>query len=322
MQQSPHASLPGWQLATGLLILVGLAIFLGPTLIGMRMAASEGARLRKTGADPGHVNPANQVDFFSTTELSTAWSHIIINGQGRQIPFMNAGQLNFDGLSHHVTALRALPGGGLAIIQERDPDFQGDRLPIREVYFGQHYNNAALVGMAGFQPIPGQDVVLEVDMQASPGFYGSAGAAFEPLGTLRPDGNFKDGIFTMFGVSFLGPNSSLRGQRNLIASLNLNWWPEQAQELPGVELTARHTYAIRLRWVSATEWLGLISVDGQEMSRMNLPPLGPLEVQLWGDNYLLLGDSAWLAPAVTQETGEIKRVIFYRVSVKTESRHD
>lgn len=321
MQHSPQFS-PVFVIGLALLGIAGFTVYLGPTLLGLRMAASERDRLHRTGADPGHINPAPLTETFVQQELSPAWSHVIINGQGKQIPFLNDGRLAFDGLQHHITRLHAIPGGGLSIAQERDPDFQGGPLPFWKVYFGGHYNNAALVGMAGFQPTPREDVILDVEMQASPDFYGSAGAAFEPLGTLQPDGNFKDGIFSMFGVAFLGPNSSLHSQRNLIASLNLNWWPEQAQELPGILITERHVYTIRLRWVNEKEWLGIIAVDGREYSRMRMPPLGPLEVQLWGDNYLLHGDSAWLAPTVSQENGNTKSINFYRVSLRTEGRDD
>ncbi len=49
-----------------------------------------------------------------------------------------------------------------------------------------------------------------------------------------------------------------------------------------------HEYEIRLRWISQTEWLGSVSVDDTEMCRMNLPAFGPVEVQVWSDNALVI----------------------------------
>jgi hypothetical protein len=48
-----------------------------------------------------------------------------------------------------------------------------------------------------------------------------------------------------------------------------------------------NTYQIRLRQVNEIEWLGTVSMDGTEMCQMMMPALGPMEIQVWSDNYLV-----------------------------------
>jgi hypothetical protein len=82
---------------------------------------------------------------------------------------------------------------------------------------------------------------------------------------------------------------------------------------------ALHTYQLRLRWVDERTWHGITSVDGQVVSTMTLPPLGPLEVQVWGDNYTL-GTSFSGTPQVGYQNGDTKWVHFETVSAWTEAR--
>jgi len=62
-----------------------------------------------------------------------------------------------------------------------------------------------------------------------------------------------------------------------------------------------HQYETRLRWISKTQWLGLVSVDGVKQCEIRMPPFGPLEVHVWSDNALVLSTpQRWweIAPAM------------------------
>ena len=96
----------------------------------------------------------------------------------------------------------------------------------------------------------------------------------------------------------------------------INWWPEDVRTL-GVDLYQPHTYQLRLHWVDEQNWLGVVSVDGQAPAFMNLPPLGPLELHIWGDNYLL--GSSWKGiPEISFQYGDEKWIRFEQVSAWTE----
>ena len=46
-----------------------------------------------------------------------------------------------------------------------------------------------------------------------------------------------------------------------------------------VDAHAWHNYEIRLRWISPTEWVGVVFVDGEQACpAVFMPALGPLEV--------------------------------------------
>jgi len=64
---------------------------------------------------------------------------------------------------------------------------------------------------------------------------------------------------------------------------------EKKKETRHIELNPElwNTYQTRLRQVSKIEWLGTVSMDGIEMCRMMMPALGPMEIQVWSDNYLV-----------------------------------
>jgi len=266
-------------------------------------------RLRQAGAEPDYINPLTQEETFEGIALSPVWAFDVINGAGK------VGHLP----QFHNTSVE-MRDESLYIVQHPDPDFGHENptaLPMSE-----QYNNAALVGFQGFQPTPAEDVLVQCDMQASPNFYGSAGFVVQPLGTLTPDGLFKgrfgNGAFDLFGITLLGPESSVFGASGATVQLAANWWPIKAQTLPGVDITQSHSYRLRLRWLDRRNWLGVIHVDGQEMTRMTLPPFGPLEVQIWGDNYLL--STHHNVPDIRFQNGETKWIRFTDVAVWTEAR--
>jgi hypothetical protein len=152
-------------------------------------------------------------------------------------------------------------------------------------------------------------VVLKFTSRVSEDSYGSAGVIFQPEGTLQKDGVFVK-PFDMFGVAVMGEESSAEGVSGALCTLALNWAPASVQALAIDARTTWHEYEIRLRWISQTEWLGIVSVDDTGMCQMTLPAFGPVEVQVWSDNALVIQQPRhwWeIAPAMDlkfQDGGE------------------
>ena len=294
-------------LTTAAIVVVVLAALYGPRLAGQFMAWQETQRLRKAGADPNHVNPPAQRENFENA-LAPVWAFNIINGSGQvgRAPAFHNTRVEIE--------------NGLVITQHFDPDFERESTAYAQPA-SQRYNNASLVGFQGYQPVPGEDVLFEARMQVSPNFYGSAGFMLQPQGTILPDGMFKgrfgNQAFTLFGVCFLGPESTLFGKSGATAQQVINWWPEIVQALP-VNMYEVHTYQLRLHWVDRQSWQGAVSVDGQVVSNMSLPALGPLEVHIWGDNYLF-GTTFSGTPQVDLQNGNSKWIRFESVSAWTET---
>lgn len=290
-----------------IVVIATLAVLFGPRLTGQFMSWQENQRLLKAGADPNHTNPSAQRENFEG-ELAPVWAFNIING---------AGQVGRAPAFHNT---RVEIENGLVITQDFDPDFERESTASAQPA-GQRYNNATLIGFQGFQPIPGEDVLFEARMQVSPNFYGSAGFMVQPQGTILSDGMFKgrfgNQAFTLFGVCFLGAESNLFGKNGATAQRVINWWPEVVETLP-VDMYETHTYQLRLHWVDARRWQGTISVDGQAVSEMSLPPLGPVEVHIWGDNYLL-GSTFSGTPRIELQNGDSKWIRFETIAAWTEA---
>src|SRR6266516_4361008 len=68
--------------------------------------------------------------------------------------------------------------------------------------------------------------------------------------------------------------------------LALNMWPS-TKEISDVNIYEPHEYEVRIRWVGEEKWIGIVSVDGEKKCQMEIPPFGPLEIQIWSDGYLL-----------------------------------
>jgi hypothetical protein len=300
-------------MSISLLILLALALLallawlFGPALTGQLMAWQETQRLQAAGADPRHLNPPLQKETFDDT-LSPAWAFSVINGAGQVGP----------GPAFHNTRLTL--DHGLTITQAFDPDFEHES-PKPGQPASQRYNNATLIGFQGYQPTPGEDVVFQARMQVSPEFYGSAGFMVQPQGTILSDGSFqgrfKNQAFTLFGIAFMGPESSLFGKSGATVQRVVNWWPELVWPL-AMDMHTLHTYQLRLHWVDARTWSGITSVDGQVLSELSLPPLGPLEVHIWGDNYRL-GTAFTGTPEIGFQNGPTKWVRFEEVSAWAEA---
>lgn len=276
---------------TALLVLTLPVLFAGlnfQQLYSAWTVWSETRRLAKLAGDTpdDFENPAPLTEDFENGLSLEFWDFTIINGAGlvSNETAWHAAEMVID----HQLTLR----------HSQDPEFLKEsaewRMPASE-----QYNNVTLIGGNGFQPTPSGDVLVEFTSRVDENFYGTAGVVLQPQGTLQADGRFAK-PFDMFGFSVIGRESSLNGLNGPVCYLALNWVPAQVETLH-VDPELWHTYQIRLHWISKTEWLGTMSADGAELCRMKMPAFGPMEVQVWSDNYLVNTRSrGWwqIAPAL------------------------
>jgi hypothetical protein len=255
-----------------LLVLIGLNY---RQIISAWMIRAETSRLEKTAMDTPdeYSNPAPLEDKFQEDLSPDFWKFSIINGGG-QVSHEDA---------WHAAAMTL--ENGLAINHFPDSHFESESSHPHQPA-AERYNNVTLIGASGYQPTPSTDVVLKFTATASENFYGTAGVIFQPIGTLQPDGIFAK-PFDMFGFSVIGPESSVQGVNGALCYLALNWVPVKVKALP-VDAQSLHQYEIRLRWISKTEWRGLVSVDGNSQCEIPMPAFGPVEVHVWSDNALVL----------------------------------
>jgi hypothetical protein len=245
-------------------------------------------------------NPPDAADSFDRT-LSDVWETRVINGSG----MVDAGP-EFSSGKYEIK------DGSLFFHLKNDPDFESKPVSKR-------YNNVALIGFRGYSPAPDRDIVALATMQAGPGFFGTAGIVFEPIHTLQQDGSFKPSApFNMFGASIIGSESNVYGHSGAVCSMALNWWPS-ASSMRDVDIYQPNTYEVRLKWLSEHSWLGIVSVGGTERCRMEVPPFGPVELQIWSDGYLLSTAPWWKLhlPQLGLQNGE-KYFRFDSVEVRTE----
>lgn len=170
----------------------------------------------------------------------------------------------------------------LVIQHSPDPDFAHENEKLPRAPAGEQYNNVTLISEGAFHPTASGDVVLQFSSKVSENFYGTAGVIFQQVGTLRKDGFFVK-PFDMFGFSVVGKESVIAGLSGPVCYLALNWIPAEVQALPA-NAASLHTYEVRLRWVSQTEWLGIMKVDDMEECQVRMPAFGPVEVHVWSDN--------------------------------------
>ena len=272
-------------------------------ILGFIGAQIEAMRLRENATRRDILdNPPDAADSFENI-LSDVWETRVINGSGMVDPGPEFSSGKYE-----------LKDGSLFMHLRTDPEFESKPVSKR-------YNNVALIGFRGYSPAPGRDIVARAIMQAGPGFFGTAGIVFEPENTLLPDGSFRPNApFNMFGASIIGPESNVYGVSGAVCSMALNWWPS-ASSLGDVDVYEPHTYEIRLRWLSTRSWLGIVSVDGQERCQMQVPPFGPVELQIWSDGYWLSTAPWWKLgmPQLNLQNGE-KYFKFDSVEVRSEYR--
>jgi hypothetical protein len=227
----------------------------------------------KEVADDFH-NPAAVEDHFAGRLSSDFWKFTVIDGEGK---------VSNESVWHSASILF---NQGLTIQHVADPMFGEESAKIAHKPAPEQYNNVTLIGGGNFRPTPSNDVVLRFSSTVSRSFYGTAGVIFQPAGTLQKNGLFAK-PFDMFGFSIAGKESSVMGANGPICYLALNWVPVNVTSLP-LDASTWHTYEIRLQWVSKTEWSGVLKVDDQIQCQMNMPALGPVEVQVWSDNAWVL----------------------------------
>ena len=219
-------------------------------------------------------NPSPLEDKFDGNLSTNFWKFSTINGAGRVS----------NEKSWHSTEIQVEEG--LSIYHSLDADFEHEKVKLPDAPAAGQYNNATLIGGGAFQPTPSRDVVLQFSSKVSENFYGTAGVIFQQVGTLQKDGMFVK-PFDMYGFSVAGKESSVTGVNGPFCYLALNWIPAQVQPLD-VDASTLHNYEIRLRWISQTEWLGILNVDDTEQCQMHMPAFGPVEIHVWSDNALVV----------------------------------
>jgi hypothetical protein len=284
-----------------ILLLALLILFLGLNyrqLVSAWIIHSETLRLSRQAADASNEfqNPEPVEDRFEGGLSPQFWKFTAING---------GGQVSND-MAWHAAAMTVQQG--LSIQHFPDPEFKKEDSDLTRQPAAGRYNNVTLIGGGGFRPTPSSDVVVKFSSRVSEAFYGSAGVIFQPLDTLRKDGVFAK-PFDMFGFAVMGDESPVHGNKGPLCYLALNWVPARVEALQ-VDARAWHEYEVRLRWISQTEWLGIVSVDDTGICQMPMPTFGPVEVQVWSDNALVIQQPRhwWeMAPAIDlkfQDGGE------------------
>jgi len=225
-------------------------------------------------ASDGFHNPVPMSDSFEEKLCQRFWKFSIINGNGKVS----------NEAAWHSAAMTCRDG--LTISHFPDPSFDTEDANLLQVPAAGRYNNVSLISDNSYHPLPSGDVVLKFSTRASENFYGTAGVIFQPVGTLQVDGRFIK-PFDMFGFSIAGKESSVKGINGALCYLALNWMPAKVDPLE-VDIHTFHEYEIRLRWVSKTEWLGIVKVDNSTMCEMPLPSFGPVEIHVWSDNFHVL----------------------------------
>jgi len=299
-----------------ILLLVLLFSFLGSNYRQLYSAwtiRSETKRLESLAVKTAKEfqNPSLVEDHFDESLSPVFWEFSVING---------AGKASNESAWH---AAEMTVDHGLTIHHFTDPDFEHENADLMQVPAADQYNNVTLIGGSGFRPSPTRDIVLKFTSKAGEPFYGSAGVIVQPVGTLQQDGEFAQ-PFDMFGFAVLGKESALDGIRGSLCYLALNWVPVQVDAVD-VDAQSRHTYEIRLHWISRKRWSGTVKVDGMVQCEIPLPAFGPVEVQVWSDNYLLISQPRrwWeIAPAMDlgfQNGGE-KEFQLGTIRISEESR--
>ena len=292
-------------------LLVPIVLFLGSNyrqLYSAWAVRSEMQRLANVAEDAPleFQNPPPLEDNFAGKLSADFWEFTTING---------AGTVSNESAWHSASLMFE---DRLTIQHAPDAEFESENADLMHKPAAQRYNNVTLIGASGFRPTKSRDVVMKFSLSLSENFYGTAGVIFQPVGTLRDDGWFVK-PFDMFGFSFAGKESSVLGANGPLCYLALNWIPVQIQPLD-VDPQSLHDYEVRLRWISQTEWLGIVKVDDAEQCQISMPAFGPVEVHVWSDNALVIERSRrwWeIAPpmALKFQDGGDKQLHLDRIQV-------
>ena len=225
-------------------------------LLGVFGAKLETWKLRQN--TPGRIigdNPPNAADFFQDN-LSEAWETRVINGSGSVNSGLEFGAGKFE-----------LRDGSLLMYLRKDLDFE-NKPPSKR------YNNVALIGFRGYSPAPGRVLWREQTCRRASAFSELLGLSlnrFIPYSKTAPSRRMHRSTCLVLPLSVR--KSDIYGYSGAVCSLALNWWPS-ASSLGNIDIYELHTYEVRLQWQSERSWIGIISVDGAERCRMELPPFG------------------------------------------------
>jgi hypothetical protein len=219
-------------------------------------------------------NPAPMADDFTGKLSPDFWEFTTINGGGEvsNAAAWHAASMTFEDslMIHHFP----------------DPFFNEEDAFLFHKPAAGRYNNVSLIGGRGFRPTPSRDIVLKFSSRTSEEFYGTAGVIFQPEGILQDNGLFIE-PFDMFGYAVIGGASDLEGTNGPICYLALKAMPVQMDAFQ-VDSRTWHSYELRLQWVSKTKWLGIVKVDQALQCQVSMPAFGPVEVQVWSDNALVI----------------------------------
>lgn len=278
--------------------------------------AQETKRLRNAARnEPDKFqNPQHQVDDFSQDIPSDFWNGIIANANGEV----------GSGTSFGVIEIFQ-ESGNLVMQHVNDPDFE-KKSSTWAIPASEKYNNVTLVSKRPFLPTDSQDVVVRFTMRVSQDYYGSAGVVMQPVGLLDADGVFH-GPFNLFGLMFIGPESSLQGQSGAVCTISLNWVPLLTKAL-NVNIYATNQYEMRMSRLPDRDWRVSIAVNGETLCSETMPSLGPVVAHIWSDNYQFLTPvKQWYhllapPPGVEFQNEGHKKVFFGPIEINTEPDKD
>ena len=231
-----------------------------------------------------HTNPAPLLETFESGnsiptdpgggETNSLWDFAYINGSSRVLP------------PPHGEAGSILVENGVLKLQVRqDPSFDSKSARWKKgVPAAEQYNNAYMIGMAGFLPTPERAVRIDCRMRISPGFHGSTGFWVEEENTFDPKTGIMITPFRSFGFSYLGDSSDVY-IRGLAAETVLGLSIQGKKTIHGIDVSQWHTYTMKWSWAGERQQKVEFTIDEDPVAELRMHPFGPSEVQLWADNY-------------------------------------
>lgn len=225
-----------------------------------------------------HKNPPDQIDNFDGDEFSPVWTSVFLNGKGIVTSPPNV---------HAANAF--VKDGHLNLQVLFDPEFWMESNIWQPGQAGaETYNNAFLIGFAGYSPTPEENIEIETKFQVSPGFHGSTGLWFQEEGTFDPVTGIMIKPFRSFGISFLGlENDTFLKDVQLEASVG--FFPVCAHKVNKVDVTQENVYKMIWSVESKTTMKVDLYVNGEFSTSCSFPSFYKGELQPWADNYDVTG---------------------------------
>jgi hypothetical protein len=236
------------------------------------------------------VNPEPQLEAWQngikSKEQNGLWTLAKVDGAGevKDSPW-HAANINL------VTNTDNAPYLSLEVTHDPDFDKESNNTPA-DVTMSHRYNNAFVIGMEGWLPKPavdgqtGSKIVAEFKARWPLGekSYGSSGVWFEKQGTFAASGKMaKD--FQSAGLSWLGKNSIFMSGLNIEGVTQIV--PNAISEVKNVKMAEWSTFVMSVKWKDQDNWIYTIKVDDGPEQEITVNPIGPMEIQIWKDNYYL-----------------------------------